>query len=123
MTNDIRFNKSRVTLGVKDVAKSLRFYREALGFEVLHTMGEPASFAILQAGSTGMALVKSERPAVAEFACVYFELDGVESLLSRCQSANAKIATPLTRQPWGNYDFVVEDPDGHKIALGEVPAR
>ncbi|MDQ1411987.1 MAG: hypothetical protein QOE07_575, partial [Acidimicrobiaceae bacterium] len=30
---------------------------------------------------------------------------------------------PLTRQAWGNYDFVIADPDGHQLAFGEVPAR
>jgi len=114
-----RFLSSRATLGAKDVAASVKFYTETLGFEVETTMGDPPSFAILRIDDTGLGLVKTDSPTVESFACVYFTVEGVEALHARCVAANAVITNSLTRHPWGNYDFVVQDPDGHMIALGE----
>ncbi len=119
----IRFLTSRTTLGVRNVSASVDFYVRALGFEVFHTMGEPPTFSMIGAGDAGLGLTQVEEPALADFACCYFNVEGVEELHERCVAAGATITNPLTRQPWGNYDFVVADPDGHQLAFGEVPSR
>jgi predicted enzyme related to lactoylglutathione lyase len=119
----IRFLKSRTTIGVRDVTASIVYYQQALGFEVLATMGEPANFALLGVGDAGLGLVQSASPAVGDFVCCYFDVEGVEELHQRCADAGVAITGALTRQPWGNYDFVIADPDGHQLAFGEVPAR
>ncbi len=118
-----RFLKSRTTLGVRDVAASIKFYEKALGFTVLHTMGEPPTFAMIANEDTGLGLGQVDDPAVAAFAGCYFDVEGVEELHDRCVAVGATITNPLTHQPWGNYDFVVADPDGHQLAFGEVPER
>lgn len=118
----IRFLKSRTTLGVRNVPESIDFYGRAVGFGTMVTMGEPPNFALIGAGDTGLGLVEAEHPAVAGFACCYFDVEGVEELHQRCLDAGATITSSLTRHPWGNYDFVVADPDGHQLAFGEVPA-
>src|SRR5262249_11924869 len=120
-----RFLKSRTTVGVRDVAASIDFYRRALGFELLVSMGDPPDFALLEdpASGVGLGVVLSEDPPVAPFACCYVDVDGVDELHARCVDAGARITAPPTRQPWGNYDFVIADPDGHQLAFGEVPTR
>lgn len=117
-----RILKSRTTLGVRDVPRSVAFYGEALGFQVQTSMGTPPTFAVLVRDDISLGLVQTAQPAVATFACSYWNVTQVEALHTRCVQAAATIANPLTRQPWGNYDFVVQDPDGHLIALGEVPS-
>jgi predicted enzyme related to lactoylglutathione lyase len=117
----VRFLKSRTTLGVRDVRASITFYREAIGFDVVVSMGEPPTFAMIGKDGIGLGLGQAPDPAVADLACCYFDVEGVEELHQRCVDAGATIVAPLTRQPWGNYDFVVADPDGHRLAFGEVP--
>ncbi|MCH7521427.1 MAG: hypothetical protein IIB42_07010 [Candidatus Marinimicrobia bacterium] len=34
-------------------------------------------------------------------------------------SHGANITYPLTLEPWGLLNFVIADPDGHQIAIGE----
>ncbi len=119
----VRFLKSRTTLGVRDVTASIDFYAKAVGFEVVVTMGEPPTFAMIGQGDSGLGLSRTAAPQVADFACCYFNVEGVEELHRRCVDAGATIVGPLTRQPWGNYDFVIADPDGHQLAFGEIPAR
>jgi len=116
-----RFLKSRTTLGVRDVLASIDFYARALGFDVVVTMGEPANFALLANRDVGLGLTQVEVPPVGDYACCYVDVDGVEALHERCVEAGARITNPLTRWPWGTYDFVVADPDGHQLAFGEVP--
>ena len=117
-----RFIQSRTTLGVRNVPASIDFYEKAIGFAVVQTMGEPPTFAMVGLGTVGLGLNQVEEPAVAPgFACCYFDVEGVEELHRRCVDAGATITNPLTRHPWGNYDFVVADPDGHQLAFGEVP--
>jgi predicted enzyme related to lactoylglutathione lyase len=118
-----RFSKSRTSLPVRDVTGSIDFYRRTLGFEVVASMGDPPDFALITDpdSGVGLGLVQSDQPAVAPFASCYFDVDGVEDLHDRCVAAGATITSELTRQPWGNYDFAMADPDGHQLAFGEVP--
>ncbi len=116
----IRFLNSRTTLGVRDVSASIDFYAKTLGFETFLTMGEPSNFALIGHGKAGLGLSETEDPKVADFACCYFTVEGVEELHQRCVDAGIMITGPLTHQPWGNYDF---DPDGHQLAFGDVAAE
>lgn len=112
--------KSRNTLGVRDMGRSLAFYEEVLGFQVQTSMGDPPSFAVLVRDRVSLGLVQTAHPAVATFACCYWNVEGIEAFHARCVERGATISNPLTRHPWGNYDFVVKDPDGHQLALGEA---
>jgi predicted enzyme related to lactoylglutathione lyase len=120
----IRFLRSRTTLPVRDVVASADFYRTLVGFKLVSTMGEPPDFALLAdpASGVGLGLVKSDEPAVAPFACCYIDVEGVEELHQRCLDASANVSPELTRHPWGNVDFVITDPDGHQIAIGQPPS-
>jgi len=117
-----RYLRSRTTIGVRDVVASIAFYERAVGFEVVVTMGERPTFALIGTGGVGLGLVESDPAPVAPFACCYIDVEGVEDLHRRCVEAGVTITSPLTTQPWGNRDFVIADPDGHQIAFGEVPA-
>jgi catechol 2,3-dioxygenase-like lactoylglutathione lyase family enzyme len=112
---------TRPTLGTRDVGAALRFYVEVLGFDVATTMGDPPNFALLTSpAGGGLGLVQVADPLVTEeYACCYIDVTGVEELHRRCVAAGHPITNPLTRHPWGNHDFVVRDPDGHLIAVGE----
>lgn len=117
-----RFQRLQAALGVRDVAASIAFYADALGFDVRAEMGDPPEFALLGRDAVTLSLVKAAKPAVAEFACCYLYVDDVEAVLQNCERSGATIVNPLTRHPWGNRDFVLRDPDGHRIAIGQVEA-
>jgi predicted enzyme related to lactoylglutathione lyase len=116
-----RLLRSRTTIGVSDVLASARFYERTVGFQVIVSMGEPPTFALIGSDQVGLGLVASSPPLVTGFACCYVDVVAVEELHQRCLASGATVS-PLTRQPWGSYDFVLADPDGHQIAFGEPPA-
>ena len=114
------FQRLQAALGVRDVPASIAFYADTLGFRVRAEMGEPVDFALLAKDAVTLALVKAAEPAVAAFACCYIYVNDVEAMHADCERAGATIVSPLTRHPWGNHDFVIRDPDGHRIAIGQV---
>jgi catechol 2,3-dioxygenase-like lactoylglutathione lyase family enzyme len=116
------FQRLQAAIGVRDVAASVAFYADVLGFDVRAEMGDPPEFALLGRDSVTLSLVKAAHPAVADFVCCYLYVDDVEAVLADCERTGAPIAQPLTRHPWGNRDFVLRDPDGHRIAIGQVEA-
>ena len=117
MEKAIFFQRLQVALGVRDVGRSMAFYRRHLGFEALSTIGD--DFALLGRDNVTVALVLASTPAVAAFAGCYLYVSDVEALHSACVRDGVTITNPLTTHPWGTRDFVIRDPDGHQIALGE----
>src|SRR5882724_4461075 len=111
------FQRLQAAIGVRDVSASIAFYAETLGFSVRAEMGEPVDFALLARDAVTLSLVKSVKPAVSEFACCYIYVNDVDAVHDDCERTGAPIVTPLTRHPWGNRDFVIRDPDGHRIAI------
>lgn len=112
--------RARPTLGVRDVVASAAFYKEALHFDVDVIQDEPAAFALLSNGAAKLALTESVAPPVADFASVYIETTDVRAVYERCRDRDVEIAVDIEAHPWGTIDFVVVDPDGHRIAVGEV---
>ena len=109
----------RATLEVHDVLASIAFYRAALGLEPVVTMGEPPTFALLGGGPGSLGLSQDDDPAVASIAACYVDVDDVEAAFARCDGAGLTVTVPLTTHPWQMRDFVLRDPDGHQIAVGQ----
>jgi uncharacterized glyoxalase superfamily protein PhnB len=109
----------RASLEVTDVVRSIEFYRRALGFEPVATMGEPPAFAILDAGGAGLAIAEEAHPAVARIAACYVDVVDVDAAHERCVQAGIPVVMALMTHPWPKRDFVVRDPDGHQIAIGQ----
>jgi len=109
----------RANLEVRDVPASIEFYRRVLGLEPVVTMGEPPNFALLGTGSASMGLSECPRPAVAGIVACYVDVADVGSAFERCSAAGATVTMPLATHPWQMRDFVLQDPDGHQIAVGQ----
>lgn len=113
---------SFVTLGVSDLARSRRFYRE-LGWR--ESSGSQAEVAFFQAGSVAFALFGRE--ALAEDAGVAaagsgfpgFSLahnvdseDAVRSTLQEAVTAGGRLVRAGEKAPWGGFRGYFADPDG-----------
>ena len=113
--SDFELISFRPNLYVRDVGVALAFYRDLLGMEV-HAEFPDGSFAMLGGGAAEVALVRQDDPQPAE---AYLYVTGVEALLALCEAAGFAITREIATQPWGLRDFVVRDPDGHLIGVGE----
>ena len=111
-----RFLVARPNLHVWDIERSAAFYRGILGFETEAIVGGPPSFALLRRDGAEIALVQQD--GATPTGCYIYVTD-VEQLHEQCVAAGGRVTYPLTMEPWGLLNFVIEDPDGHQIAIGE----
>ena len=121
-----RFASVVPVLRVADVARCMSWYREILGFSVDPFPAEaPFEFCILRRDAAELMLRRTKTPIVRTPAShdwdVYLRLEGNEltALLD-----HARRRTPLVRgpelMPYGQIEFELEDPEGHRICVAEV---
>jgi lactoylglutathione lyase len=110
-------NVGTILLGVKELARSLAFYRDVLGMTV--TMQFPG-FAFFDAGGVTLALsepLARARPEMKESFEVVFPVVGVREA---CEALRAQ-GVRFLREPWNaagpNWAANFEDPDGHVLSL------
>jgi lactoylglutathione lyase len=116
-------------LSVDDLARSLGFYRDLLGFVEAYRFpeGDSAVFVTLTAGSSEIGLGqlgpnpalhgRVQRPASGHRIelCVY--VDDVVAMIERARRAGFSVVLEPVDQPWGERIAYLEDPDGNLVML------
>lgn len=126
-------NKLTPNLIVSDVARSVAFYRDVLGFSVQQTVPEtaPFVFAIMVSGSVEIFLnaadaAYQEYPAfkgqaIGGTLTLFVEVNGVrrahEAIVSK-----VTVVMPLEDKWYGMTEFAFLDPDGYVITYAERTA-
>jgi len=112
---------SAVTFAVRDMARSVEFYKK-LGLELLYG-GESAPFSSLKAGQSFVNLVASEGYEHRWWGRAIFRVDHVDALYGALQVQGLELESPKDAA-WGERFFHVTDPDGHELSFAELlPAR
>jgi uncharacterized glyoxalase superfamily protein PhnB len=112
---------------VADISATIQWYEEQLGF-----IGdpfpdhEPHVFAILRRDDIEIFLQRVEgyqkpdlystRPGGVWDA--YIRIEGVQDLYESVRE-EANIVQPLRRQPYGHWEFEVQDPNGYTLVFSE----
>jgi len=108
---------SAVTFAVRDMARSIAFYRK-LGFEVLYG-GERAAFSSLKVGEALVNLSTSPGYEHRWWGRVIFRIDNVDAHYRALQSHGLIFESPRDAA-WGERFFHVTDPDGHELSFAEL---
>ncbi|MDQ2690460.1 MAG: VOC family protein [Chloroflexota bacterium] len=113
-----------ITLGVRDLEASRKFYRETLGWKPSNSSNEEITF--FQAGGVVLSLFQREK--LAEDALVDPEGNGfpgftlaynarseaeVDQIIRELQSKGVKILKEPQKVFWGGYSSYFADPDGN----------
>ena len=112
---------SAVTFAIRDMARSLEFYRK-LGFELVYG-GEHTLFSSLKAGTAFVNL--AVRPAYEHrwWGRIIFRVDDVDAH-HRMVQAQGLMADAPQDAAWGERFFHITDPDGHELSFAELlPGR
>ncbi|AXI10877.1 glyoxalase [Oceanobacillus zhaokaii] len=127
-----------ITLGVRDMVESLKFYRDGLGFEVVvHGEETNPDVIFFNNGGTKISLFPIENlakdindenpPAASEgFSRIALAYNGkskeeVDEVFSLAEKAGAKIVKKPQTVFWGGYSGYFQDPNGFywEVAYGE----
>jgi catechol 2,3-dioxygenase-like lactoylglutathione lyase family enzyme len=108
---------------VADLARSIAFYRDALGFDLEFSYEGFYASVRREACHVHLQCAPPAPRDQAEFertehldACVIVE--GIEDLAARFAAAGAPLSVPLRRMPYG-AEFYVRDPDGYVLGFIE----
>jgi catechol 2,3-dioxygenase-like lactoylglutathione lyase family enzyme len=125
-----QLNKLTPNLIVSDVARSVAFYRDLLGFAIDATVPEaaPYVFASLRSGAVEIFLNAPE-PAYAEYPAfknrpiggtltLFIEVDGIHQWHASVKD-KLQIVMPLEHKWYGVTEFAIADPDGYVITFAE----
>jgi len=122
---------SMVTLGVDDLARSTRFYRDGLGFP---QMDSPPGVAFFTLNGTWLGLfgrvnlaedagVSAERSGFGGFT-ISHNVDSemaVDETMHQALDAGATLVKPPQKTSWGGYSGYFSDPDGHLWEIAHNP--
>ena len=120
-TPDYPFTRTMPVLDCSDIAVSVAFWRDKLGFDA-STWGEPPTFAIMQRGtaSIALALMPKDKVAVSRNWAAYIYVKDVDVLYAEYLALGVELPHPPETRVYNCREFVVDDPDGHVIAFGQV---
>ena len=126
----MQIKKLTPNLIVRDVAASLKFYREMLGLETAMTVPEQAPYVfagvtngVVEIFFNDQKVVAAEYPKLAATIgaslTLYMEVDVLQDVLDRVKKAGTKISMAITEQFYGMREFAFEDQDGYTITIAE----
>lgn len=111
-----------INIGVRDLERSVAFYRDVLGFKLLYS--EPGfSYAAFEVGGMRFAVAASEtdgftgRPPGDRHTGVGLVVTDVDAAHAELSSKGVSFPMPPAKQPWGGYMGIFSDPDGNLFYL------
>jgi len=113
---DLAFN--HVMIYARRLDRSLRFYRDLLGFSVISQGGDGYARLRSPTGTTSIALhIDPKLKRAKEGLRLYFEVKGLDALCRRMASAGVKFSQKPKDMEWGWRHAYLKDPDGHELSL------
>jgi catechol 2,3-dioxygenase-like lactoylglutathione lyase family enzyme len=114
---------SRILLRPADLGRSRHFYRDVLGLAVYREFGPSADPGVVFFLGTGFLEVSGRSkgnpgPAVM----LWLQVRNVRAEHERLAAAGVPVLREPVTEPWGLAEMWIEDPDGVRIVLVEVPA-
>ena len=128
-SSGVRLHAAVPTFLVADVGATARWYSDALDFTTAGTVPgiEPYVYASLQRDGVELMLLRLEgfekpnltaaRPEGVWDA--YIRMQGVHAFYDAVR-ARAPIRSPLQKQPYGDWEFEVQDPNGYILVFSEL---
>ena len=114
---------SRVLLRPADLDRSRRFYRDVLGLAVYREFGPVDDPGVVFFLGQGLLEVSGHGPGPSgDSVMIWLQVRDVRAEHHRLTAAGARVVREPAVEPWGLTEMWIEDPDGVRIVLVEVPA-
>jgi catechol 2,3-dioxygenase-like lactoylglutathione lyase family enzyme len=113
---------SRILLRPADLRASRHFYRDVLGLAIYREFGPPDDPGVVFFLGTGFLEVSGHSDgAIGRTVMIWLQVRDVHSERDRLVAAGVPIVREPAAEPWGLTEMWIEDPDGVRIVLVEVP--
>lgn len=113
-----------VSLTVKDLARSLRWYTEIMGFTKARDFERDGKVtgAALVAGDVELSInqddgKKGDRVLGQGFSMRLTTTQSIDDVAARVKAAGGKLESEPADMPWGSRIFTVVDPDGYRFVV------
>ena len=114
---------SRILLRPPDLGRSRRFYRDQLGLAVYREFGPRADPGVVFFLGSGFLEVSGSAPGPpGPSVMIWLQVRDVHAEHERLAAAGVRVLREPAAEPWGLIEMWIEDPDGVRIVLVEVPA-
>ena len=114
---------SRILLRPGDLDRSRRFYRDTLGLAIYREFGHPDDPGVVFFLGQGLLEVSghADDPA-GRSVMIWIQVRDVRAEHARLAAAGVPVIREPAVEPWGLTEMWIQDPDGIRIILVEVPA-
>lgn len=113
---------SRVLLRPVDMARSTAFYGEALGLPIYREFGTGEHRGVVYFLGGGFLELSGRAPTTAgRNMMLWLQVRDLAACHHELAQAGVRVVDPPARRPWGLDEMWIEDPDGVRIAVIEVP--
>ena len=108
----------------KNLAATLRYYDETLGFKCLGTWNDPPVYAIVARDEHRIHFRLADPPMpnpdkyADELLDAYLFVENADALYAEYAGRGAEFTRALGDTPWQSREFVVKDCDGRLLAFG-----
>jgi predicted enzyme related to lactoylglutathione lyase len=123
---------SRTIIRPSDLDRSLAFYGEGLHLPVAREFGQGAGRGVVFFAGGGMIEVVGTGPPQptkggqptpeAGRVVLWLQVRSLDVAVAELGGRGVVVIRPPTREPWGLVEAWIDDPDGLRIHLVEVPA-
>ena len=114
---------SRILIRPADLDRSRRFYRDVLGLAVFREFGPAADPGVVFFLGQGLLEVSGRGAGAGPGpVMIWLQVRDVRAEHERLSAAGVRVARGPVIEPWGLTEMWIEDPDGVRIVLVEVPA-
>ena len=113
-------------LWVRDIEEAIRFYAEALGFQLEARMPEdeskPVEWAMVANDNASFMFQNRDEPKQTDGVAFYLFVDDIDRTIEQLRAAGAALEGPVD-QFYGYREATVSDPSGYKLVFtAPVPA-
>ena len=114
---------SRILIRPADLDRSRRFYRDLLGLAVCREFGPAADPGVVFFLGQGLLEVSGRGAGAGPGpVMIWLQVRDVRAEHERLSAAGVRVVREPVTEPWGLTEMWIEDPDGVRIVLVEVPA-
>ena len=114
---------SRILLRPSDLDRSRRFFRDVLGLAIYREFGPPDDPGVVFFLGQGLLEVSGHATSPpGRSVMIWIQVRDIHAEHARLAAAAVRIIRDPVTEPWGLIEMWIEDPDGIRIVLVEVPA-